>query len=225
MDWSSRMEFVRGPLFYFAVLFFIAGMAYRLIGVLALGWRKDQTPSKGSKFGGAVLAFVKSVIIWPFLPRIGETAARNPITYFAGGLFHLGLFVTVFLGAAHMLVWKSLIGIGWPTLPLPVIDWLAAIAVISMIVLAFNRALNPVLKLLSKPADFFNLLFVFLPMVTGYFLTHRLFLPYEQMFTLHVFSVDLMLIWIPLSRISHFIFYFYTKARHGARFAQRGATP
>jgi len=31
-----------------------------------------------------------------------------------------------------------------------------------------------------------------------------------------------MMIWIPLSRISHFIFYFFARAIHGAEFGKRG---
>ena len=58
----------------------------------------------------------------------------------AGGLFHLGLFVVLILGTAHMLVWKSLLGFGWPTLPLPIVDWLTAGAIIAMIALFINRA-------------------------------------------------------------------------------------
>lgn len=225
MNWSAAMYFVRGPLFYFSLLFFLAGLAYRVISVLALGWKKDRVPAKKSKLGGAIVSFIKGVIIWPFIPRISETAARNPVTYVAGGLFHLGLFVTIILGAAHMLVWKSLLGFGWPTLPLPVVDWLAAIGIIAMIVLFLNRIWSPVLRMMSRLGDYLNLFFVFMPMLTGFFLTHRLVARYEVIFTLHVFFVDLMLIWIPLSRISHFVFYFFSKARHGAQFARRGVKP
>jgi len=50
-------------------------------------------------------------------------------------------------------------------------------------------------------------------------------LPYEQMFTIHVMSVNILLIWIPFSRISHFVFYFITRPRWGANFAARGAHP
>ena len=71
------------------------------------------------------------------------------MTYLAGGLFHLGLFVVLFLGTAHMLVWKSLLGFGWPTLPLPIVDWLAAVGIVAMIALFINRLVHPVLKLLT----------------------------------------------------------------------------
>jgi nitrate reductase gamma subunit len=175
--------------------------------------------------GGAVTAYAKAIIAWPFIPWVKNTFSRNPIIYIAGGLFHLALFVVIFLGAAHMLVWKSLIGFGWPTLPLPIVDLLAVIGIAAIIALFFNRLINPVLKLITGPAEWFNLLFVFLPMISGYILTHHLFFPYEEAFSLHMLSVDWLLIWIPMSRISHFMFYFFSKTIYGAQFGKRGVTP
>lgn len=224
-DWTPLMHFVRGPMFYAALVFFIAGMLYRLVHVLMLGFGKNLVEPKSNPAEGALRSFLNGWLILPFAPRIRDAWARNPITYVAGGSFHVALFVVIFLGAAHMLVWKSLLGFGWPTLPLPIVDALAAIGLLAMVVLFFNRLMSPVLKLLSKFSDFMNLIMVFLPFLTGYFLTHRLFLRYEAMFTLHVLSINLLLIWIPLSRISHFMFYFITKARHGARFATHGSRP
>ncbi|MCB9452890.1 MAG: hypothetical protein H6672_15730 [Anaerolineaceae bacterium] len=225
MNVTDAMHFVRGPLFSAALLFFIFGMCYRLVNVIALGWKRDRIPSKGSKIGGGMMAFLRGIIIFPFLPRVGESANRNPVTYLAGGLFHLSLFIVIFLGAAHVLAWESVLGFKWPTLPLPIIDLFAAIGIVALFVLFLNRVYHPVLRLLTRTPDYINLIVVFLPFLTGFFMTHRLFLPYEQIYTIHVLTVDILLIWIPLSRISHFIFYFITKPRHGARFAQRGANP
>ncbi len=225
MNWESVLRFLRGPLFYVALLIFVGGMTYRLVRVLLLGWSRDRVPSRGSKLGGAVISFLKGIIIWPFIPWVKNTFNRNPVTYLAGGLFHLGLFVVIFLGTAHMLVWKSLLGFGWPTLPLPIVDWLAAGGIVAMIALLINRLVNPVLKLLSGPAEWLNWTFVFLPMVTGYMMTHHLWFQYDVLFSLHMFVVDLLLIWIPLSRISHFMFYFFSKAIHGGQFGQRAVAP
>ncbi|MCA9888287.1 MAG: hypothetical protein KC546_07935 [Anaerolineae bacterium] len=225
MNVTDAMHFVRGPLFSVALLFFIFGMLYRLISALALGWNRDRIPSKHSKISGGIVAFLRGIIIFPFWPRIKESASRNPVTYLAGGIFHLGLFVVIFFGAAHMLTWDSILGIRWPTLPLPIVDFFAAITIIALIVLFLNRMYSPVLRLITRVPDYVNLIIVLLPFLTGFFMTHRLFLPYEQIYTLHVLTVDILLFWIPLSRISHFVFYFITKPRHGARFAQRGANP
>ncbi|NMC84514.1 MAG: hypothetical protein GYA58_04445 [Anaerolineaceae bacterium] len=225
MNWTDVLTFARGPLFKVALLFFIAGMAYRLVRVLFLGYSPDKVPARGSKLGGALKSYLKGIIAWPFIPWVKNTFKKNPLIYIAGGLFHLGLFVILVLGTAHMLVWKSLLGISWPTLPLPIVDWMAAVTIIAMVILFINRLINPVLKLISGPAEYLNLLIVFLPMVTGYIMTHHLWFPYEVLYSLHMLSVDLLLIWIPLSRISHFMFYFFSKAIHGADFGKRAVEP
>lgn len=222
MNWQSILEFARGPLFYFALLFMLFGLAYRLFSVISLGWSKDRVPVKGSKAKGIVMSFLKGVIIWPFIPWVKNTFNRNPLIYIGGGLFHLSLFVVIFLGAPHMLVWKSLIGLGWTTLPLPIVDWMAAVGIIAMLILLVNRFVHPVLRLISGPAEYLAWLFVFLPMITGYLMTHHVGGAYEALYARHMLSVDVLMIWIPLSRLSHFMFYFFARAIHGQEFGKRG---
>ncbi len=225
MNWTDVLDFARGPFFQVALLVFVAGMVYRLVRVLMLGWKADRVPARGSRVGGAARSFLKGILIWPFVPWVKNTFSRNPVIYLAGGLFHLGLFVVLILGSAHMLVWKSLLGFGWPTLPLPIVDWMAAATIVAILALFINRLVNPVLKLISGPAEWFNLVFVFLPMVTGYAMTHHLWFRYEVLYSLHMLCVDVLLIWIPLSRISHFMFYFFSKAIHGADFGKSAVSP
>ncbi len=227
---SEMLAFARGPLFYAALIVFIAGMAYRLVSVVLLGWKRDRVPARGSKLRGVAITYAKGFGILPFVPWVKRIFSRNPVTYMAGGLFHLGLFVVILLGTAHMLVWKSLLGFGWATLPLPIVDWLSAVAIVAMIALFVNRLVNPVLKLISGPAEWLNLLIVFLPMVTGYGLTHHrllgiVALSYENLYIMHMMSVNLMLVWIPFSRISHFMFYFFSRTIHGAQAGKRAVMP
>jgi nitrate reductase gamma subunit len=225
MNWNAFLEFARGPLFEVALFVFVGGMLYRLVRVLMLGWSRDNVPSKGSKFGGVVKTYLKGILIWPFIPWIKRTFSKNPVIYLAGGLFHLALFVVLILGTAHMLVWKSLLGFGWPTLPLPLVDWMAAVGIVAMIALLIHRLVNPVMKLITGTAEWMNWVLVFLPMVTGYMMAHHMFFPYEVLFSLHMLFVDILLIWIPFSRISHFMFYFFARTIHGAEFGKRAVNP
>ncbi len=225
MDWNSILEFTRGPLFYASLLIFVGGMVYRLVRVLLLGWSKDRVPARGSKTLGVVKTYLKGLLVWPFIPWVKRTFSKNPVIYLAGGLFHLSLFVVIFLGTAHMLVWKSLLGFGWPTLPLPIVDWLAAGGIVAMFVLLIHRLTNPVMKLITGLPEWLNWTFVFLPMVTGYALTHHLGPRYEVMFSIHMLTIDVMLVWIPFSRIAHFIFYFFSRTIHGQEFGKRAVNP
>jgi nitrate reductase gamma subunit len=225
MTWTDVLEFARGPLFWVALIVFIAGMTYRLVRVLTLGFPKDRVPSNGSKTKGVLITFAKGILIWPFIPWVRGTAGRSATTYIAGGLFHLGLFVVIFLGVPHMLAWKSIVGFGWPTLPGPFVDFMAAVAIVAMLILLMNRIFNPLVRMLTRVPDWMNWTIVFVPMVTGYMMTHHLWFRYEVIFSLHMLAVDLLLIWIPMSRISHFMFYFVSRGIHGAQFAKRGVTP
>jgi nitrate reductase gamma subunit len=225
MNWTDVLEFARGPLFYACLLVFVAGMFYRLMRVLMLGWGNDRIKNKGSKAAGVVKTYLKGILVWPFIPWVKRTFDRNPVIYLAGGLFHLALFTVLILGTAHMLVWKSLLGFGWPTLPLPIVDWLAAVGIVAMIGLLIHRIINPVMRLITGPAEWANWGVVFVPMVTGYIMTHHLFFRYEVLFSLHMLAVDLLLIWIPFSRIGHFMFYFFSRSIHGAEFGRRAVNP
>ena len=223
MDWSATLEFARGPLFQVGLLVFAGGMAYRLVSVLLLGLGHGQAQARGGRAKGVGLSFLEGLIILPFIPWLKNTFRRSPVMYLAGGLFHLGLFVAIFFSATHVMVWKSLLFFGWPALPQPIVDVLAGLGVLSMVALLVNRLTDPVLKLLTGVADWLNWLIVFLVMLTGVVMSHRSPSHAEMLFSLHMLMVDLLLIWIPFSRISHFIFYFFSRAIHGMEFAQDGA--
>lgn len=220
MNWSAILEFSRGPLFQAALLIFIAGMLYRLTRLVLLGQLAGHSPARVNRVKAVGQSYLKGILIWPFVPLVKNTFNANPVTFLAGGLFHLGLFVVIFLGTPHMLAWKSLIGLGWPTVPTPIVDWLSAATIAAMVALAVNRLRHPIVRMLTGPADWLNLVMVFLPMVTGYMMTHHLWFRYEVLFSLHMLTVDALLIWIPMSRISHFIFYFFSRTIHGREFSQ-----
>ena len=221
--WFAVLRFSRGPLFKASLSVFALGMLYRLAQALRPGWRRRHTPHKGNALAGVAVSFLKGLLVLPFIPWIKGVFRRSAVTYIAGGMFHLGLLVVVFFSKTHMQAWKSVLGFGWPVLPQPVVGWLAALGIVAMLVLLVNRAVNPVLRLISGPAEWLNWLFVFLPMATGFIMARRVWFPYEVTFSVHMLLVDFLLVWIPLSRISHFIFYFFSRAIHGVEFERRAA--
>ncbi|MCX5977247.1 MAG: hypothetical protein NTV33_10600 [Coprothermobacterota bacterium] len=222
---NDVLAFARGPLFYGCLIFFLVAMAFRLFRVLALRWQVDRAKPKGNAAEGAVVSFLKALLIFPFFPGLKGLSQRSALVFFAGGIFHLSLFLVIFFTAAHTLVWQSLLGFRWDPIPTPIIDGFTAATILALIVLAINRATNPVLRLLSGPSSYLNLLFVLIPFLTGFIMYHRLIQPYNAVYAIHMLAVDWLLVWIPLSRIAHFMFYFFSRPAHGAEFARRNAVP
>lgn len=219
--WMKALQFTRGPLFKAAFWFFVVGMLLRLVQVLRSGWKHRVAVDKTGRIAGAGQSFLSGLLVLPFIPGLKGAFQRKPVIYLAGGLFHLGLLTVILLSKTHMSAWKSMTGFGWPVLPGATVSWLAAIGIVAMLALLINRLVDPVLRLISGPAEWLNWLLVFLPMATGFVLARQLWLPYEVSFSVHMLLVDILLIWIPLSRISHFAFYFFSRTIHGMEFNTR----
>jgi nitrate reductase gamma subunit len=220
-SWLKALQFTRGPLFTAAFWFFVLGMLFRLVQALRSGWKHQTAPDKQGRAAGVLKSFLTGLLVLPFIPAIKGTFRRKPVIYTAGGLFHLGLLAVILFSKTHMSAFKGQIGIGWPVLPTAAVSWLAAIGIIAMLALLINRIVDPVLRLISGPAEWLNWLVVFLPMLTGFVLARKMLLPYEVSFSIHMLLVDILLIWIPLSRISHFFFYFFSRTIHGVEFNTR----
>ena len=220
-SWLKALQFTRGPLYKAAFWFFVGGLLLRLGQALRSGWKHRTAADKTGRAAGVGKSFLTGLLVLPFIPGLKGAFQKMPGIYLAGGLFHLGLLTVILFSKTHMSALKSMIGFGWPVLPAVAIDWLAAIGIVAMLALLINRLLDPVLRLISGPAEWINWLMVFLPMATGFVLARKLWLPFEAAFSIHMLLVDMLLVWIPLSRISHFVFYFFSRAIHGVEFNTR----
>ena len=50
----SFSEFVDGPFWYFSAAVFVIGVLWRLVGMLALGWKTDLSTARAPASSGAV---------------------------------------------------------------------------------------------------------------------------------------------------------------------------
>ena len=92
------------------------------------------------------------------------------------------------------------------------------------------RMTSPVLRQLSTFDDYASWLVTLLPMLTGMALPT---LPLESTYpavplypvpvAVHLLSVELLLVWLPFSKLSHAFLVFASRAVTGAAFARNGA--
>ncbi|PCJ84876.1 MAG: hypothetical protein COA54_12790 [Thiotrichaceae bacterium] len=196
----SEIEFlnwVRGPGFQIAIIIFIAGVIIRFAEILLLGRNKNLAEAKGSEMSSGLRTIVTRSI------PDKETFRRSTFTLVAGYIFHIGLFVTIFLFAPHILMFKDIIGFGWPALPTPVVDAMAVVTIIALLAVLVHRMRDPVLKFLSTREDYLVWLVTIAPLITGYMAFHRIGTTAPTLLAIHILSVELLLIILPFTKLMH----------------------
>ena len=217
MNSAEFLLWVRGDGLQIAVVIFLFGMVLRLFEILLLGHKKNLAAVRSS---GIKEGF--RTIVTRSLPADKNTFKRSMFTIISSYLFHIGLFVVIFLLAPHISLFKSVFGFAWPSLSTPLVDFFAVITMLSLLAILFHRLTKPVLKFLSTPQDYIVWALTFLPVLTGYMSYHHLLLPYNWMLGVHILSVELMLILFPFTKLTHAFSLFLARWYNGSMAGQKG---
>jgi nitrate reductase gamma subunit len=210
------LNWVRGPGFQIAVVIFIAGVIIRLAEILMLGRKANLAEPKGSEMASGLRTIVTRSV------PDASTFKRSAFTITAGYIFHIGLFVTIFLFAPHILLFKDVIGLSWPALPTPVVDAVAVVSIISMLAILVHRMRDNVLRFLSTWEDYLVWMVTILPLITGYMAFHRIGATAPTLLAIHILSVELLLVLFPFTKLMHAFTLFLSRWYNGAISGFRG---
>jgi nitrate reductase gamma subunit len=197
MDQLQFLTWVRGTGLNLALAIFVLGVIWRLIEIYGLGRKQDlSAPRDVPGASGWHTIYRRSI------PPPGMLKA-SPISYVGGYVFHIGLALVVFLFAPHIALIASLIGKGWPGLPSQVVDFATVVTMAAMVAVLVDRITKPAKRFLSTFGDWFTWALTFLPLLSGWLAVHHLLLPYTLMLALHILSVELLLIFLPFTKLFH----------------------
>lgn len=216
MNHLDLLTFARGSALDWALIIFVAGVALRLFEIFGLGRKADlarpRTDSPGSGW---------RTIVTRSLPPEGMLK-REPVTYIGGFVFHIGLFVAIFFFAPHIEFFRSMTGLGWPSLSSALVDASVVAAIVALVVLLAHRLNHPVKRLLSTFGDYLAWALALLPLLTGYMAYHHLMLEYTLMLAMHLFSVELLLVLLPFTKLFHTFSVFISRWYNGDIFGRKG---
>lgn len=216
MSHLDLLTFARGPALNWALMLFVAGILLRLFEIYGLGRKTDlASPRTDSPGNGWRTVFTRS------LPAEGMLK-RDPVTYISGYVFHVGLFAAIFFLAPHIQFFRSMTGLAWPSLPTALVDALVVAAIVALFVTLAHRLTNPVKRMLSGVGDYAAWLVTLLPLLTGYLAYHHLLFEYTQMLALHLFSVELLLVLLPFTKLTHTFSLFISRWYNGDFFGRKG---
>lgn len=191
--------------FVFAVL----SLSILVLRTFAFGKRIFHAESRKEGKRGIIYAFGRAMLPWE-----KESAAKHLPTYFAGIFFHTGIFA-----ALIYLFWR-VFSLKLTAPLMSVFRIVLVVGFLSGIALLLKRVSLPVMKKISCPDDFVANVLVSL-FVAGAFVG-TLYEPFAPFFFL---TAILMFLYMPLGKIRHCFFFFYTRVLFGYSYGRRGVMP
>ncbi|MFH2204997.1 MAG: TmcC family electron transfer complex membrane anchor subunit [Elusimicrobiota bacterium] len=204
-------EFARGPLLWIAFVISIGGSIYRIAAMIS-GAKKEKTvlPYMDLHFG------LRSILHWvvPFATKSWRLQPAMTVMTFT---FHFCLLATPVFLLGHNVLWQESWGISWRCFPDGLSNVLAITAVVIGLLLLLRRIVNPTVRFVTSFTDYIFIAIVLAPFVTGVLAYYQIF-NYQTIMLLHMWCGAIWLVAVPFSRISHMLFFPFTRAYMGCEF-------
>jgi nitrate reductase gamma subunit len=220
------LDLVRGPLLWLSIAVFLLGVAWQLFSL----WRM---PSGTAPSAPTRQTFGKAAALRSALQRTVPKGGFHPsatLVTINPYVFHIGLAVVFFGYAPHIAFVHRLTGLWWPALPDMVMYVAAALTIISLLLALLFRLTDSVLKRISTADDFITWTVTFLPVITGMAVLNeasavtllRDHVLYRGPLALHLFSLELLLMWFPFGKLMHAFWVLPARMQLATFFGRRG---
>lgn len=203
---------VSGPLLWAAAIIFVVGSAYRLLSMALVARKKDGIVYEYMSFRYAM----RSILRW-LTPYGTENMRQRPVMTLAAFAFHIcALLAPIFL-YAHMILFRESWNFSWWTLSDTTADLLTLVVIICCIFFLVRRIARPEVRYLTSASDFVLLLMVAAPFITGFWAYHQ-WVGAQVVTIVHMFCGEVLLAAIPFTRLSHMLFFPFTRGYIGSEF-------
>lgn len=216
LNWNTLAPFTNfllHRLHYVSLAFMVVLYTIKIRGILAKNAATEGTPSKGDKDAAVRYSYLQLAMPWEL-----ESYRSHTARYVEFALFHIAMAVGI--GVAFVMPW----GHGFMTSTvviygLQVIFGLGALIGVSRFL---RRVFNPTVRVISSPDDYFCILLLTTWMVSGVLMAPQA----SENFLLAYFSLaTFFLFYVPFSKISHYVYWFFIRYYVGKHFGHRGVYP
>jgi hypothetical protein len=213
---SDLLKILENEVQIAALAFLAVVYTVRLAWIFRFRNRRDRTFAAGRASAGAGYSLMNVA-----MPRVMESTRKRPGFYAQFVVFHLG--VTAAIAATFIIPYApGLFEVRAIALAFQAI--MAAAFLVGLLRL-FRRLTNPVLRQINSPDDYFSLVLLVLWFAAGVLAVpnrpERGEAPLLAFFGLTAF----FLIYVPFSKICHYLYYPFTRYYLGRSLGHRGAFP
>lgn len=187
----------------------LISLLVHLIRLVKLGKPKDFSKPTGDMNAAMKYAFTGSMS-----PTKKESAFLHLPTYTAGIFYHLGTFLSIFLFLLILIGQQFQGWLKWFIIGFLIISSLSGLGIF------IKRLAKQELRALSNPDDYISNLFVTLfQFFTALVVFNPVFLPG------YLIETSLLLLYLPLGKLKHTIYFFAARYHLGYFFGWRGVWP
>jgi len=205
-------QFVSGPMVWVAFILFIGGCLIRLIHMLQLVYRKERFI-----FSFMSLKYsLRSILHW-IVPFGSVNMRKHPVMTIVTFAFHICLIVAPIFLLSHIILVDESWNLSWVALPDSLADIMTVVVIAGCLFFLVRRLKAPEVRYVTSASDYWLLLIVAAPFVTGFYAYHQ-GPGYSVALILHILSGEIMLVAIPFTRLSHMIFSVFSRAYTGSEF-------
>lgn len=210
---DSLYGIIRGPLALGAFAVFVFGTAFQIMRFVRLT-RKIQPVSIAAPTRRAVAGrrFSRRAARRFLLRFKASIVARNPVMVIVTSTFHVCFFgIPVFL-LAHNILARELLGVSLCPYVLQesTTDMLSLILLGCVAFFLFRRLFVKRVRAITSLNDYLTLLLASAPFITGLMALHHTF-DYYTFIILHMLSAELLLVFLPFSKLAHMIYFFLNR--------------
>ena len=210
---SDLLRFLENEIQIVALSFLLFIYILRIIWLFRFKSNKEKTFPEGNAAAGVAYSMLNVAMPWAM-----ESARKKPIFYIQFVLFHLG--VTFAIGATFIIpYWPHLFNIRtvvW------IFQFIVGLAFIVGLYRLYRRFADPSIRLISSWDDYFSLVLMIFYFAVAFLAVPNNYQRSEWPLILFFALTAFILIYVPFSKIGHYLYYPFTRFFLGRTMGHRG---
>lgn len=196
-----------------ALSFLLSVYILRIIWLFRFKSSKEKTYPEGNATAGVVYSMLNVTMPWAM-----ESVRKKPFFYMQFVLFHLG--VTLAIGATFIIPY-------WPQLfeirtVVRIFQFFVGMAFIIGLFRLYRRLTDPSIRLISSRDDYFSLILMILYFAVAFLAIPNNYQRSEWPLIFFFALTAFFLIYVPFSKIGHYLYYPFTRFYFGRTMGHRG---
>jgi len=213
---SESLKFLENEVQIAALLFMSVVYIVRLVWIFRFKFKKERTFPAGSSKAGIGYSLMNIAMPWAM-----ESTRKKPWFYVQFVIFHLG--VTAAIMATFIIPYRP--SFFEVKIAVKVFQVIIGAAFLVGILRLIRRLTNPALRLINTADDYFSLILMILFFAAGVLAVRNKFRSAEWPLFLFFGLTAFFLIYVPFSKICHYLYYPFTRYFLGRTLGHRGAIP